>query len=176
MELFQNISINEIRAFWFVRKLGFKSFEGRPSEVVADPTEQLSVALVRHSHVAHMLHTCYTHVTHMTHVCVYRNTSVSPRKLDDWIFHLTQPVLELPINGHGLVWENNDGMALSHQNKMIYPHPWRIQHASGEWLEAGCSFGQDLSRFEYFLTMFTSEQLLAMLRHLNLRLEKAGKT
>jgi hypothetical protein len=30
MELFQNISINEIRAFWFVRKLGFKGFEGRP--------------------------------------------------------------------------------------------------------------------------------------------------
>jgi hypothetical protein len=28
--LFQNISINEIRAFWFVRKLGFKGFEGRP--------------------------------------------------------------------------------------------------------------------------------------------------
>jgi hypothetical protein len=32
MELFQNISINEIRAFWFVRKLGFKGFEGRPRD------------------------------------------------------------------------------------------------------------------------------------------------
>jgi hypothetical protein len=34
MELFQNISINEIRAFWFVRKLGFKGFEGRPSMLI----------------------------------------------------------------------------------------------------------------------------------------------
>jgi hypothetical protein len=33
MELFQNISINEIRAFWFVRKLGFKGFEGRPTGI-----------------------------------------------------------------------------------------------------------------------------------------------
>ncbi len=30
IELFQNNSRYEKRAFWFVRKLGFKGFEGRP--------------------------------------------------------------------------------------------------------------------------------------------------
>ena len=30
IEVFQNISINEKRDVWFVRKLGFKGFEGRP--------------------------------------------------------------------------------------------------------------------------------------------------
>jgi hypothetical protein len=33
IEVFQNISINEKRDFWFVRKLGFKGFEGRPSTI-----------------------------------------------------------------------------------------------------------------------------------------------
>jgi hypothetical protein len=41
-------------------------------------------------------------------------------------------------------------------------------------LEVGCSFGQDLSKLEYFLAMFPPEQLMAMLRLLNIRLGAAA--
>ncbi len=74
-----------------------------------------------------------------------------------------QPVMELPVDVHGMVWEEDGQKAHSHQNEMVHPRPWRIRHASGEWLEVGCSFGQDLSRLEYFLAMFPPEQLMAML-------------
>jgi hypothetical protein len=83
--------------------------------------------------------------------------------------------MELPVDVHGMVWEEDGQKARSHQNKMVHPWPWRIRHALGEWLEVGCSFGQNLSRLEYFLAMFPPEQLMAMIRLLNIRLEAAGK-
>jgi hypothetical protein len=86
-----------------------------------------------------------------------------------------QPVMELPVDVHGMVWEEDGQKAHSHQNELVHSRPWRIRHASGEWLEVGCSFGQDLSRLEYFLAMFPPEQLMAMIRLLNIRLEAAGK-
>jgi hypothetical protein len=86
-----------------------------------------------------------------------------------------QPVMELSVDVHGMVWEEDGQKAHSHQNEMVHPRPWRIRHASGEWLEAGCSFGQDLSRLEYFLAMFPPDQLIAMLGLLNIRLEAAAK-
>jgi hypothetical protein len=73
-------------------------------------------------------------------------------------------VLELPVNVHGMVWEEDAQKAHSHQNEMVHSSPWRIRHASGKWLEVvGCRFRQDLSKLEYFLAMFPPEQLMAML-------------
>jgi hypothetical protein len=86
-----------------------------------------------------------------------------------------QPIMDLPVDVHGMVWEEDGQKAHSHQNEMVHPRPWRIRHASGEWLEVGCSFGQDLSKLEYFLALFPPEQLTAMLGLLNRRLEAAAK-
>ncbi len=32
-----------------------------------------------------------------------------------------QPVLELPVNVHGMVWEEDAQKAHSHQNEMVHP-------------------------------------------------------
>jgi hypothetical protein len=78
-----------------------------------------------------------------------------------------------------MVWEEDDQKALSlslssKQDGASIPMEDQTYIGGGVVGDRLQFPGHDLSRFKYSLTMFPSEQLIAMLRLLNIGIEKAG--